>query len=82
MVSPFNNPTLLHDKNLIGNRGAGKPVRNKNRGFIPPQPVKLVKNFLFGNRVKRSGRFIEDQNIRIPVKSAGKVPSMALLRGI
>ncbi len=62
--------TGREDENAVGHADAGKTVIEHNRGFAFTQFLESPEHLVFGTRVQRCRRLVEDQHLRLAHVSA------------
>lgn len=67
----LNNSTLMEYGDLITELAGGQPVRDIDCSLISCNLIELAVNFRFRNRIRRSGRLIQNDERCILIERAG-----------
>src|SRR5690606_10603067 len=78
VATAFHDRTILNDNNLIGMLDRTQPVGDYNRGSVLHQVGERLLYQAFRLRVERRGRFVKDQDGRIPEHRARNAEPLAL----
>ncbi len=65
VVSLLNQLAVFQKCNLIGIANRGESMGNQEDDSIGSPGSQILQHLMFGSRVERGGRFVQDQNWRI-----------------
>ncbi len=68
MCSRFDDSSICHDVDLVGEAGGGETMRDHDHGPALSQRAKAAEPIGFRPRIHRAGRLVEDEDRRLPKK--------------
>src|SRR6185312_12460073 len=81
MTPLLDDPAAIEDDDAIGHAHGGKPMRNQKSHFAFRQIAEPFENFVFSLCVERSGRLVQNKNLRIAEISTGERKALPLAAG-